>query len=135
MSAFTQATTKLRDLTALQKALKNIGFETTELHSTPASLYGYQGDERKQKAHLIIRREYVGSSSNDIGFLQQADGTITAIISEYDNTRYNDKWMKSLTQEYAHVKLQDELEAQGFFIDSTVRKDGKIFITAENPYL
>ena len=40
-----------------------------EVHIEPQHLQGYQGDNRAQKAHIIVRRKYVGGSSNDLGFL------------------------------------------------------------------
>jgi hypothetical protein len=134
MSAYTVAKTRITDLKALQKALALCGFKQTELHNEPQSLYGYQGDKRKDKANLIIRRKYVGGCSNDIGFTKQADGSVTATISEYDKGRYNDKWLKEVNQRYAQVKVMEELEMNGYFIDSIKEVDGTIQIQAESQF-
>ena len=142
MSTFTIAKTVLRDMQCLQKALKNLGFKTEELeysHEAKA-LYGYQGDARDQKANLIIRRQHVGSSSNDIGFEKQKDGTIVAHISEYDRGaagrkgfNYGDKFIDKLSQQYALEKVREECEISGFLVDEvTVDEDGWIEIEAEN---
>ena len=54
-----------------------------EVHDQPVALYGYQGDVRPQKAHIVIRRQHVGSGANDVGWERQADGTYRARISEF----------------------------------------------------
>ena len=145
MSALTTATTKLRDLGTLVKALESLGWakDEIEVHNKPVRLNTYDGI--KAEAHVVIRKstiaKYGGNSYNDIGFLQQADGTIVVHAGDYNaikganHGKMKGDWQKQLTREYALVKLQDELETQGFFIDSIVRKDNKIFIDAQNAYL
>lgn len=98
MSHFTSIKTQIKNRDALVTALNDIGFKNIELHETAQHLYGYQGDVREQTAEVIIRRQYIGSSSNDIGFKQQADGQYEAIISEYDRHQYNQQWMNKLMQ-------------------------------------
>ena len=144
MSAFTVAKTCIRSLVQLKKALINLGWKENqiELHSTKQALKGYQNDTREQKAELIIRRQFVGGSSNDIGFAMQADGTVQALISEYDkNARglhgpYNTKFLDSVTQQYAFEMLKDQCTSNGFFLESaTTDKNGFIQIDASNPHI
>ena len=80
----------------LVKALEDLyGEGNVEVHEEPQALWGYQGDVRAQKAHIIVRGEgatkrgrggknVVGGASNDIGFEWNEDGSCTAHISEYD---------------------------------------------------
>ncbi|MEK6718292.1 MAG: DUF1257 domain-containing protein, partial [candidate division NC10 bacterium] len=86
MSHFVECRTQIRDLSALCQALQELGWADSEIevHAAPVPLYGYQGDERPERGEVVIRREFVGEASNDIGFARQPDGTYLAIISEYD---------------------------------------------------
>ncbi len=86
MSHFVQCQTQIRDRSALCRALEELGWADREIevHAAPVPLYGYQGDERPERAEVVIRRQFVGEASNDIGFARQPDGTYLAIISEYD---------------------------------------------------
>ncbi len=141
MSAFTTAKTVLTDLNAVRKALISMGWKENqiEVHDKPVALNGFHGTETPHKAELIIRKSNLGSygAYNDLGFTRQADGTIQVIgedAGEYGDIAGN-KFKNTLAREYAYAKLQDEVEAAGFFIDSTERRNGKIYVTAENPYL
>ena len=111
MSHFVNVVTQMKNREALILALIRSGFaeNVIEVHDTPQNLYGYQGDVRAQKAHIIVRRRYVGSSSNDIGF-ENVNGTFVAHISEFDsgtgsysghsNARCNQVWQNKLGTYY-----------------------------------
>ncbi len=95
-------TAQIKNVNALVKALADLGFNNVELHQNPQSLYGYVGDVRAEKAEVIIRRQYVGSASNDIGFKKRFDGTFEAIISDYDRGKYSQDWLNQLAERYAY---------------------------------
>jgi hypothetical protein len=81
MSQFTTVETKFCDLQALLRTLRKMGLKPEvgkDLH-----LYGYQGDRRPQTADVVIRRKYLGSLSNDIGF-KKVGKHYQMIISQYD---------------------------------------------------
>jgi hypothetical protein len=84
-----------------------------EVHSVPNNLIGYHSDVRSDRANIIIRRRYIGGSSNDIGFLKTEDGTYTAIISEYDSSKYNKQWLNRLKQNYAYHTIKEQQENRG----------------------
>lgn len=112
------------------KALEDLGFTNKlRVHDTAQQLEGYQGDKRQQTAEIIIPRAYVGGASNDIGFKLQKDGTYEAIISGYDKTRYNQKWLNKLSQRYAYNQLKEDLDLGGFFIREEEEVDGEIHLT------
>ena len=46
-------------------------------------LYGYAGDRRPETAELVVRRQHLGSLSNDVGF-RRTDRGYVPVISEYD---------------------------------------------------
>jgi len=123
MSHFVNITTMIKDRHALIRALERMGFKgKIEIHEKPENLYGYQNDVRTEKAQVIIRRKHVGSSSNDIGFEQKANGLFVAHISEFDQGtgsyasrtgRYGKEWQMKLYTWYGVEKAKCEFEKQG----------------------
>ena len=77
MSHFVECQTEFRDPQALVAAQVECGFEQSqiEVFQEPVPLYGYKGDIRPQKAHIVVRRQHVGQAANDVGWERQADGT------------------------------------------------------------
>lgn len=127
MSHFTSIKTQIKNLEALVKALADVGFNQVEVHETAQPLYGYQGDIRPEAAEVIIRRHYIGSASNDIGFKQQEDGQFEAIISEYDRYKYSQEWLNELTQRYGYHSLMATAPAEGFTVEEEeTLEDGTI---------
>ena len=118
MSHFTALQTRVIDVDALVMALADVGFATVEVHPDSQHLYGYQGDLRPQTAEVIIRREFVGRYSNDIGFKRRPDGAFDAMISEYDRATYSQEWLGRLTQRYAYHTTKAKLAEQGFYLIS-----------------
>ena len=54
-----------------------------QVSDKPKNLFGYQGDKRKQKAHIIIPRSQITKASNDIGF-EKVGKEYIMHVSEYD---------------------------------------------------
>ena len=83
MSAFKKFTDiQFRDLGLLKAALCDLGFATIE-EGNQLPLYGYRGDQRAERAELVIRRQHLTRASNDLGFEKTKDGYVP-IISDYD---------------------------------------------------
>lgn len=144
MSEYVECKTKFKDRKALLEALAAMGFVDgeVEVHDDPQHLYGYQGDKRPQKAHIIIRRKYVGGSSNDIGFVRGEDGSYEAVISEFDRGSggrhakefggYNDKFLGALTAHYNEKLYSRKAREKGVQVKKQVVK-GKVILTL-TPY-
>ena len=113
MSAYREQTTTINDKDCLIKALKDKGYDTVEDHVEATNLIGYHGDKRQDKANIIVRRNYIGMASNDIGFRKTDNGTYEAIISDYDRGRHNAKWLEELHNHYAKHKVQKLARQQG----------------------
>jgi hypothetical protein len=120
MSHYANLQTNITDIDALVAALCRVENRSgnnwvgrIETHTDAQHLYGYQGDRRPQKAHVIIRRHNVGGAANDLGFVRGKDGKFQAIISEYDSNYYNAAWMGKLTTYYGVEKTKIELDAKG----------------------
>lgn len=118
MSHYTEQVMEISDRNALMAALADMGFtkDMVKTYAEPHALEGYEGDARKQRAHIILPRKYVGGSSNDIGFERMPDGRYRAHISEYDTRRYGKAWQDQLMQRYGyHVTLTDvDLIREGY---------------------
>lgn len=128
MSHYTRVATQIVDEEALVAALADLGFagDQVERHATAQPLYGYQGDQRPEHAHVIIRRRWIGRASNDLGFVRDSNGVFTAIISEYDRRRFDDAWLMRLRQRYAYHATIQALAQQGFAIAEEHEADGHI---------
>lgn len=129
MSHFTTVKTRLHDTQALVQALADLGFKRVEVHDTPQHLFGYLGDQRQQTAEIIVRRRYVGWMSNDIGFKRGADGNFAAIISGFDRSKYDGRWLEKLTQRYGYHVARRKLTEQGFdLVKEEAQADGRIHL-------
>ena len=71
-----------KDRGLLLAALADLGYPQVE-EGEALSLYGYQGDRRPETAEIVVRRHYLGSASNDVGFARTQAGYVP-IVSEYD---------------------------------------------------
>ncbi len=124
MSHYVNIETEIKDRKALVKALERMGFEgKVEVYDVATNLYGYHGDMRDDKAHVILRRKDVGSASNDIGYIQMQDGRFKAIISEYDSTKYNEEW-QNMVSTYHNVEVaKAEAEEYGYTVTEDVDEE------------
>lgn len=106
MSEFKKYPTEYKDKECLKAALAEQGYTEVEDHEQPQTLYDYHGrattylDKTGDKANIIVRRKHVGGAANDLGFKKEADGTYTAIISQYDRGKHNTGWMTDLKRKY-----------------------------------
>src|SRR5713226_8935097 len=62
-----------RDRQLLLDSLADLGFSNVEV-GEDLPLYGYQGDRRSEAAALVVRRQHIGSGSNDLGFAKSEGG-------------------------------------------------------------
>ena len=93
-----------KDEGVLIQTLKEMGY-IPEVHTSAVNLYGYQGDKRDQKAHIVIPRKQVGHASNDVGF-ERVDKGFTLHASEFDRDWRTGEKIKQLNQGYAENKLK-----------------------------
>jgi len=130
VSVYVTVDLEINDGDCLRVALEEMGYKV-EVHEEAQPLIGFQGDKRKQKANVIVRRKHVGSASNDVGFLKQDDGTYQMIISEYDmrGKRQQEDFTKRLNQIYAKHKVVKQAKKLGMTITSQkTTNDNKIKI-------
>jgi hypothetical protein len=98
--AYGEFETSLCDERFLVEGLTEMGYEV-EVHANASCLRGYYGEERPERAHVIIRRAQLDGASNDIGFARGKDGRFRAIVSEYDQSiGYNRHWLGKVRERY-----------------------------------
>ena len=128
MSAYSQFETIYRDRDCLVAALNEMGYATVEVHDEAVALVGYHGDMRSQKANVIVRRQYVGCASNDLGFVKKEDGTYSAIVSDYDSSKHNTKWFTDLKDKYLDKVTTKEAKKKGLILHSRQVVNGKLVV-------
>ena len=114
MSAYGSFETIICEEKHLIDGLAEMGYRV-EIHHEGAHLVGYHGDERPERAHVIIRRAQLDSASNDIGFARGPDGRFRAILSEYDRSiGYGDQWLGKVHQHYKEQQTMAVAQAKGY---------------------
>lgn len=114
MSKYLELQTKIREEKYLVEALRELGYEP-EVCREGRALIGYVGDERPERAQIIIRRSQLDSASNDIGFARDESGVYRAIISDYDREiGFNDAWLGRLAQIYKERQTMAIAKAKGY---------------------
>jgi hypothetical protein len=129
MSHYSQVAIEFTDEGYLLAALSRLGFAgKVEVHKEAQPLYGYQGDVRQQQAHVIIRRHFVGTAANDIGFERQPNGSYRVWVSEFDQShnKYDDTWLGRLKQGYGIEKVRKEAKKKGFRLTEQRQDDGRV---------
>jgi len=129
MSHFVECRTEFRDPQALVAALVECGFQESqiEVHQDTVALYGYQGDVRPQKAHIVVRRQHVGTAANDVGWERMPDGIFRAWISEYDQRhRFNPEMQNRIKQEYAYQVISRQQRSLGRSVERQRLPSGEI---------
>jgi hypothetical protein len=108
----------MRERRFLVEALTEMGYQV-EVQPDGATLFGYHGDERPERANVIIRRSQLDCASNDIGFVCAADGRYRAILSEYDRSiGYDEKWLGKVQQHYKERQTLAIAQAKGYALRS-----------------
>ena len=138
MSKFIIGKVVIKSREALVAALKRQGFDTVEVHEEPQHLFGFRGDQRPQKANVIVRHQTFNNISNDFGFAE-IDGTWEAIISNYDSNprggyldrRANTKGLGLVTRTAALALVEHTIsvyEDQNYHVTES-EIDGKITLS------
>lgn len=114
MSKYLEMTTALTDEHYLVEALRELGYEP-EICREGKALIGYLGDQRTERAEIIIRRRQLDSASNDIGFARDGNGVYRAIVSDYDRgIGFDDAWLGRVSQAYKERQTMAVAKAKGY---------------------
>lgn len=105
MSKYNRQKSTYNDRDCLVEALHEMGYADVEIHDDAVNLIGYHADTRPEKANVIVRRKHIGTAANDLGFVKEADGTYSAIVSDYDSRKHGAVWMTGLKKAYTEKRL------------------------------
>ena len=86
----------------LLQALAKLGYDKPETGEA-LQLVGYRGDIRPETAQIVIRRKYVGSASNDLGFMKTDRGYVP-LVSEYDQSAHP-RFLADLRTRYSELVI------------------------------
>jgi hypothetical protein len=130
MSAFIskKCAFKAKHIDLLIEALEaQFGKGRVEVHDKPVNLYGYRGDVRSQKAHIVVRRHHVGPSANDVGYEINDDGSITEHVSEYDRgSTFTEPKRNVVARQYAEGVVGRAAKSKKWKTVSREEQGGKI---------
>ena len=123
MSHFTKVATKINDLTALKKALDQLGWKYRHAEAG-VEVRGYQG--QTMSAEIAI-----DMGKYDVGVVKQADGTYSLEADWWgvETTRglKEDEVVKEVNAKYAYQRVVAAVEEQGYTIDTNlVQSDGTV---------
>ena len=113
MSKYNRQKSQYNDRDCLVAALNEMGYTDVEVHDEAVNLIGYHGDVRPERAHIIVRRRYIDTAANDLGFVREADGTYSAIVSDYDSRKHGAAWMTGLKKAYTEKRLIKHAASKG----------------------
>ena len=132
MSAFVDVDVEIKNETALVNALRRMGYE--QLRHGRQKLVGYQGDQRKEEADIVVDRRHLTSASNDLGFRKEEGGKWKMIISEYDKSALSRKheggFEKQFKSAYSVEVSKLALKKQKYKVTETVQDDGTVELVA-----
>jgi hypothetical protein len=115
MSKYQEMRTVVSHEGHLIEALNEMGY-TPEVCAEGTALFGYMGDERSERAQIVIRRRQLDSASNDIGFRRDESGVYRAIISEYDRgIGFDEAWLGQVAQTYKERQTMAIAKSKGYF--------------------
>jgi hypothetical protein len=114
VSKYAELRTSLADERFLVEALRELGYEPEVCHEG-RPLVGYLGDQRAERAQIVIPRNQLDAASNDIGFARDRSGVYQAIISGYDRgIGFDDAWLGRLAQVYKERQTMAVAKAKGY---------------------
>lgn len=121
MSKFVSFETEFTDGKLLIEALTKMGLKGVQNHiGHPVRMQDFVGSRSQGRdADILVPRNQVGHWSNDLGFVRVDNGTYEAIISDYDQGRYNGNWRNKLAVEYSEVELGSKMKKLGFKLVNT----------------
>jgi hypothetical protein len=126
VSHFTKVATKINDLTALRKALDQLGWKYKH-DEAGVVVRGYRGQTMKA-AIAIDMGKY------DVGVVQQEDGNYSLEADwwgvETTKGLKEEEVVKELNAKYAYQRVVAAVEEQGYTIDqNAVQADGSVKLT------
>ena len=129
MSKYRKLETEFTSRAMLREALKAVGLPFEEAAvGCEIQLVGYTGDTRQETATFAVRREHVGSSSNDIGWHWDPEARrFVEVVSEFDlGRRRSVEVLNQVRREYAVATTIAQARARGLTVKREDQSNGGI---------
>lgn len=130
MSKFTTIEVVFKDKDSIIEALKALGYSTIDV-GHDIEMFGYSGDISNERGDIVVRKSYLSSVSNDLGFQRQRDGTYRLVMSDYDVTYLRGgRWVTDFKKLYSYNVVKRFASSKGYTIASeTKMADSTVKIT------
>lgn len=128
MSKYLKVKRTFTSRTALRAALQATGISFEEARpGQEINLVGYHGDQREQTATFIIRRQHIGSLSNDLGWhWNKQEKAFEEIVSEFDSSQARCTGIRKIVgREYLAASAIERARAKGYRAERRVQ-DGQL---------
>lgn len=122
---------------ALEDVCRDRGARFEEAPGNDINLVGYMGKTREERCKYVVRRSYLNTASNDLGFEVQTDGTIVPVISEFDSGKYAtaaQDIVKSVKARYAYHEAMNLATMNGYTVTEVQLPDGTIELSLDRYY-
>ena len=117
MSHFTRIRTKLRNITTVQRALEDLGYNVQE----DGKVRGYGGGQTNADLVVTMGGQY------DVGFSQQKTGEVLMVADLWGLKIDKNTFLNQINQRYAYFTVMEQAEAQGFQVTTEEnQQDGSI---------
>jgi len=122
MSHFTSVETKIKDLVALKRALKDLNIQFTAAEQEEqVFVKGYQGQTTGAAMSIHISKSY------DIGVKVDANGGVQFVADWWgvETTRgwSEEEFLQKVTRRYSYHKVMQEIEDRGYTLETEEQKD------------
>jgi Protein of unknown function (DUF1257) len=112
MSHLTRVRTTLADPALLAEALRELGFDTVEVHDRPQPLRAVLGSS--QQAEVIVRWARNPGVRRDFGFARSGSGSYDLVLDDMDRNRFDAAWLARLTQAYGYAATLRYADQHGY---------------------
>jgi hypothetical protein len=120
----TQFTSRYRLRGALLAA--GVEFEEVPVGESERHLFGWHGNQRKETATFIVRRDQIGHSSNDLGYHWNGE-CYEEIVSDFDSTYGNcTKIRQTVKREYAVATATEAAAVKGYCVTRIDQPSGEV---------
>lgn len=111
MARIRRVPTSITSARHLVRALEASGFKRVERFETPQPLMSWRKQPLADSAEIIVRRDQIGATADDLGFTRRADGAFDALVSEIHLSRIDRRWFQQLHERCAALAAADGEDA------------------------
>jgi hypothetical protein len=87
----------------LVRALQESGYKRVERFETPQPLLSWRGQPLPELAEVIVRRQSIGATADDLGFARGEGGHYEALVSDILLSRFDRRWFLKLHERYERL--------------------------------